>query len=48
MTAVPESYIVSPDGQVVAKFENVTAAELDAVIAQYALRRLASSTTVAP
>ena len=36
VTAVPESYIVSPDGQVVAKFENVTAAELDSVIARYA------------
>lgn len=51
VTAVPESYIVSPDGQVVAKFENVTAAELDAVIAQYATAAASaasSSTTVAP
>ena len=49
VTAVPESYIVSPDGQVVAKFENVTAAELDAVIAQYAAASAAaSSSTVAP
>ena len=51
VTAVPESYIVSPDGQVVAKFENVTAAELDSVIAQYATAAASaasSSTTVAP
>ncbi len=49
VTAVPESYIVSPDGQVVAKFENVTAAELDSVIARYASAAAsASSTTVAP
>ncbi|MGZ4716934.1 MAG: TlpA family protein disulfide reductase [Acidimicrobiales bacterium] len=49
VTAVPESYIVSPDGQVVAKFENVTAAELDSVIARYATASAAaSSTTVAP
>ncbi len=49
VTAVPESYIVSPDGEVVAKFENVTAAELDAVIARYATASAAaSSTTTAP
>ncbi|MGZ4709781.1 MAG: TlpA family protein disulfide reductase, partial [Acidimicrobiales bacterium] len=49
VTAVPESYIISPDGQVVAKFENVTAAELDSVIARYATASAAaSSTTVAP
>jgi len=50
VTAVPESYIVSPDGQVVAKFENVTAAELDSVIAQYATAAASasSSTTAAP
>jgi cytochrome c biogenesis protein CcmG/thiol:disulfide interchange protein DsbE len=51
VTAVPESYIVSPDGQVVAKFENVTAAQLDAVIARYAASSSASSSsssTVAP
>ena len=48
VTAVPESYIVSPDGQVVAKFENVTAVELDSVIARYAASAAASSTTAAP
>jgi cytochrome c biogenesis protein CcmG/thiol:disulfide interchange protein DsbE len=48
VTAVPESYIVSPEGRVVAKFENVTAAELDSVIAQYASAAAsASSTTTA-
>jgi len=32
VTAVPESYIISPTGQVVAKFEGVTEAALDSVI----------------
>jgi cytochrome c biogenesis protein CcmG/thiol:disulfide interchange protein DsbE len=32
VTGVPESYVVSPAGQVVAKFTGVTAAALDAVI----------------
>jgi cytochrome c biogenesis protein CcmG, thiol:disulfide interchange protein DsbE len=45
VTAVPESYIVSPDGQVVAKFENVTAAELDSVIASYAAASAGASVT---
>jgi cytochrome c biogenesis protein CcmG/thiol:disulfide interchange protein DsbE len=45
VTAVPESYIVSPDGQVVAKFENVTAAELDSVIAHYAAGSATPSST---
>ena len=35
VTAVPENYLISPDGQVVAKFENVTAAQLDSVLASY-------------
>ncbi|MEI7593308.1 MAG: TlpA disulfide reductase family protein [Actinomycetes bacterium] len=35
VTAVPESYVVSPTGQVVAKFEGVTAVALDSVIASY-------------
>ena len=50
VTAVPESYIVSPEGQVVAKFENVTAAELDSTIASYgaAAASPSSSSTVAP
>jgi cytochrome c biogenesis protein CcmG/thiol:disulfide interchange protein DsbE len=34
VTGVPESYVVSPDGIVVAKFEGVTADGLDAVIDQ--------------
>lgn len=34
VTGVPESYLVSPDGLVVAKFEGVTAAALDSVLAQ--------------
>jgi len=32
VTGVPESYVISPDGIVVAKFEGVTADGLDAVI----------------
>jgi len=35
VTKVPESYVISPDGQVVAKFEGVTQAKLDAVIAGF-------------
>ena len=32
---MPESYVISPDGQVVAKFEGVTQAKLDEVIDQF-------------
>ena len=35
VTKVPESYVISPDGEVVAKFEGVTKAKLDAVISQF-------------
>lgn len=35
VTKVPESYVISPDGQVVAKFEGVTQAKLDEVIDQF-------------
>jgi cytochrome c biogenesis protein CcmG, thiol:disulfide interchange protein DsbE len=35
VTGVPESYVVAPNGVVVAKFEGVTAEGLDRVIAQY-------------
>ena len=35
VTKVPESYVISPDGEVVAKFEGVTQAKLDAVITQF-------------
>ena len=35
VTGVPESFVVSPAGQVVAHFNGVTAEALDAVIAQY-------------
>jgi cytochrome c biogenesis protein CcmG/thiol:disulfide interchange protein DsbE len=35
VTGVPESYVVSPEGQVVAKFEGVTRAELDGVIDRF-------------
>jgi len=34
VTGVPESYLVSPDGLVVAKFEGVAAAALDSVLAR--------------
>jgi cytochrome c biogenesis protein CcmG, thiol:disulfide interchange protein DsbE len=42
---VPESYVVSPDGVVVAKFNGVTAAGLDQVIAQYTGGSAGASTT---
>jgi hypothetical protein len=35
VTGVPESYLVAPDGVVVAKFEGVTADRLDQVIDRY-------------
>jgi cytochrome c biogenesis protein CcmG/thiol:disulfide interchange protein DsbE len=43
VTKVPESYVVSPDGQVVAKFEGVTKAKLDAVINQFEAQAGASN-----
>ena len=48
VTAVPETYLVSPDGQVVAKFENVTATELDSVIARYAGAAAANTPSTTP
>jgi cytochrome c biogenesis protein CcmG, thiol:disulfide interchange protein DsbE len=47
VTGVPETYVVSPDGQVVAKYEaGLTAADLDATIQRYGgLGSSTSSTT---
>lgn len=48
VTGVPESYVVSPEGQVVAKFEGVTRAELDGVIDRFGGAAVASPGTTAP
>ncbi len=42
---VPESYVISPDGVVVAKFNGVTQAGLDGVIARYSGGAVGASTT---
>lgn len=42
VTKVPESYVISPEGQVVAKFEGVTQAKLDEVIDQFERRSQAN------
>jgi cytochrome c biogenesis protein CcmG, thiol:disulfide interchange protein DsbE len=46
VTGVPETYVVDPDGQVVAKFEaGLTASELDHVIAKFGGSTGSTSTT---
>ena len=47
VTGVPESYVVAPNGQVVAGFTGVTADELDAVIAEFEAASGASDPTTA-
>jgi cytochrome c biogenesis protein CcmG, thiol:disulfide interchange protein DsbE len=45
VTGVPESYVISPDGVVVAKFTGVTADGLDEIIARYSGGAPAASTS---
>lgn len=46
VTGVPETYVIDPDGQVVAKYEaGITAADLDSVIARYGGESSGSSTS---
>lgn len=46
VTGIPESFVVAPNGQVVAHFNGVTRAGLDEVLAQYSATDTAGSTPV--
>jgi cytochrome c biogenesis protein CcmG/thiol:disulfide interchange protein DsbE len=48
VTAVPESYVISPTGQVVAKFEGVTAGALDSVITSLSAPPAAAAPAATP